>query len=89
MRDRISFQAGLEYPLPPGEFCPLCKTERIVLAYSIYSPAPEPQAGKGQTIEGLCCLGCGQQLLSTMDEIARARCETAAEDPRPRRIASG
>lgn len=92
MTDRISFHAGSECSRKPGEFCPLCKGERVVLAYSIYSPAPKQQAGKGQTIEGLCCLGCGQQLLATMEDIARARARTAmaAKGPRPRRrTASG
>ena len=67
----------------------MCKAERVVLAYSIYSPEPKQKAGQNQTIEGLCCLGCGQQLLATMEDIARARRQAATADVRPRRAASG
>jgi len=82
MTDRISFHAGYECGLKLGERCPLCKTQGIVLAYSIFSPAAKPRVGKAQSTEGFCCLGCGQQLLATMEELARAREQTEAGRPK-------
>lgn len=78
MTDRISFHAGSECGVKLGELCPLCNTQRVMLAYSIFSPARKQETGEGQTIEGFCCLGCGQQLLASLEEIARAKRQMVA-----------
>jgi hypothetical protein len=53
------------------ETCPLCQRESPILEYRVNSGQAAPDAD-GE-VSGYCCLGCGQRLLATLQELILAR----------------